>query len=69
MNDVPVSEETRRWRHSLRNELNTITMATSTAASLLEHGGALDRVRQHLARAEAACQRCAELVRDWPDGG
>ncbi|UNK49783.1 hypothetical protein MNR01_01735 [Lysobacter sp. S4-A87] len=69
MNDVPLSEDTRRWRHSLRNELNVITMATATAASLIEHGEGLDRVRQHLARAEAACRRCADLVRDWPDDG
>lgn len=69
MSDVTLSEDVRRWRHSLRNELNTITMATATAASLLEHGEGVERVRQHLARAEAACQRCADLVRDWPDGG
>lgn len=55
-----------RWRHALRNELNTITMANAAAVSLLDHGAPLERVREHLMRAEAACRRCSELVRD-PD--
>lgn len=54
------------WRHALRNELNTITMANAAAVSLLDHGAPLERVREHLLRAEAACRRCSELVRD-PD--
>ncbi|MBU8977989.1 MULTISPECIES: hypothetical protein [unclassified Lysobacter] len=52
----------RRWRHGLRNELNVITMATSTAIALIDHGASLERVREHLARAEAACRRCRDLV-------
>ncbi len=69
MNDEQaVSEEVRRWRHSLRNELNVITMATATAAGLIDHGESIERVRQHLARAEAACRRCHDLLGEWPDG-
>lgn len=59
--------EVRRWRHSLRNELNVITMATSAAMALLDHGAEPQRAREHLARADAACRRCRELLRDWPD--
>jgi intracellular sulfur oxidation DsrE/DsrF family protein len=65
----PPSEDVRRWRHSLRNELNVITMATSTAVSLIHHGESIERVREHLERAEAACRRCHALVKEWPDGG
>ncbi|QSX75933.1 hypothetical protein HIV01_005340 [Lysobacter arenosi] len=68
MNEPTASEDVRRWRHSLRNELNVITMATATAAGLIDHGESLERVRQHLARAEAACRRCHDLLVDWPDG-
>lgn len=57
----------RRWCHELRNELNVITMATSTAIALIEHGASLDRVREHLTRAEAACRRCHDLVMEPED--
>ncbi|MGO4222165.1 hypothetical protein AB4Y64_09975 [Lysobacter sp. TAF61] len=67
MSDAPASEQVRRWRHSLRNELNVIIMATSTASALIEHGESLTRVREHLARAEAASRRCRDLVQEWPD--
>jgi hypothetical protein len=59
--------EVRRWRHGLRNELNVITMATSAAIALLDHGADAGRVREHLVRADAACRRCRELLKDWPD--
>ena len=58
----------RQWRHDLRNELNVITMATSTAIALIDHGASLDLVRGHLARVEAACGRCRNLVAE-PDAG
>ncbi len=57
----------RQWRHDLRNELNVVTMATSTAIALLGHGASLDLVRDHLARAEAACGRCRDLVMEPDD--
>ena len=64
----PLGEEAeRRWRHGLRNELNVITMAVSTALAMLEHGAEPDRVREHLKRAEAGCRRCRELVMDPRD--
>jgi hypothetical protein len=63
------SEEARRWQHSLRNELNVVTIATATALRLIERGASSDLVKEQLVRAEAACQRCGELVRGWPDGG
>lgn len=59
--------DVRRWRHGLRNELNVLTMATSAALALLDRGVDPTRVREHLVRAEAACGRCRELLKDWPD--
>lgn len=68
VHDVPVQDvATRQWRHSVRNELNVITMAVSAARSLIDHGYSVERAREHLVRAEAACTRCHELVKDWPD--
>lgn len=66
--DPGSSDEIRRWRHSLRNELNVITMATSAAMALLDRGVEPQRAREHLARADAACRRCRDLMKDWPDG-
>jgi hypothetical protein len=60
-------EAARRWCHDLRNELNVITMATSTAIALIDHGASVDRVREHLVRAEAACRRCRDLVMEPED--
>ncbi|MDI9239666.1 hypothetical protein QLQ15_12200 [Lysobacter sp. LF1] len=54
----------RQWMHRLRNELNTITMANAAAMSLIDHGEPIERVREHLSRAEAACRRCQDLLRD-----
>jgi len=66
--NVPLDEEAdRHWRHSLRNELNVITMAVSTALAMLEHGAEPERVREHLKRAEAGCRRCRTLVMDPRD--
>ncbi|MDR0181732.1 hypothetical protein [Lysobacter arvi] len=65
---TPHDEEAERhWRHGLRNELNVITMAVSTASAMLDHGAEPDRVREHLKRAEAACRRCRDLVMDPGD--
>ncbi|BDU16886.1 hypothetical protein [Lysobacter auxotrophicus] len=64
----PLDEDAdRHWRHSLRNELNVITMAVSTALAMLEHGAEPERVREHLKRAEAGCRRCRNLVMDPRD--
>lgn len=57
----------RRWRHGLRNELNVITMAVSTALAMIDHGAGPERVREHLKRAEAGCRRCRDLVMDPRD--
>jgi len=57
----------RRWRHGLRNELNVITMAVSTALAMIDHGSDPERVREHLKRAEAGCRRCRDLVIDPRD--
>lgn len=68
IHEFPVHDEAaRRWRHNVRNELNAITMAVSAARSLIDHGYSVQRAREHLVRAEAACARCHELVKDWPD--
>ena len=65
---LPLDEEAdRHWRHALRNELNVITMAVSTALAMLEHGAEPERVREHLKRAEAGCRRCRDLVMDPRD--
>jgi hypothetical protein len=42
-------------------------MATSTAIALIDHGASVDRVREHLVRAEAACRRCRDLVMEPED--
>jgi len=60
-------EADRRWRHGLRNELNVITMAVSTALAMIDHGSDPERVTEHLKRAEAACRRCRDLVMDPRD--
>jgi hypothetical protein len=68
VHEPPVQDEAaRRWRHNVRNELNVITMAVSAARSLIDHGYSVQRAREHLVRAEAACARCHELVKDWPE--
>jgi signal transduction histidine kinase len=67
VSDALDEEAERRWRHGLRNELNVITMAVSTALAMLEHGADPDRVREHLKRAEAGCRRCRNLVIDPTD--
>ncbi|HEY0502247.1 MAG TPA: hypothetical protein VGD42_02030 [Lysobacter sp.] len=67
--DAGETLEVRRWRHSLRNELNVITMATSAAIALLDHGVDPKRAREHLVRADAACRRCRDLLKDWPAEG
>ncbi len=59
--------EVPRWRPSLRTEHNVIRMPTSAAMPLLDHGAEPQRAREHLARADAACRRCRELLKDWPD--
>ena len=67
MSMVLDEEAERRWRHGLRNELNVITMAVSTALVMIDHGAEPERVREHLKRAEAGCRRCRDLVMDPRD--
>jgi len=67
MTTVLDDEAERRWRHGLRNELNVITMAVSTALAMIDHGSDPERVREHLKRAESACRRCRDLVVDPRD--
>lgn len=62
------TEQDRHWQHRLRNELNTITMANAAAVSLIDHGAPIERVREHLVRAEAACRRCQDLLIETSDG-
>lgn len=65
---VPLDDATeRQWRHGLRNELNVITMAVSTALAMLDHGAESERIREHLKRAEAGCKRCRTMVMDPRD--
>lgn len=67
MSESPPQPEHARWRHRLRNELNTVTMANAAAVELLDHGASIERVRENLMRAEAACRRCHALLQDSPD--
>ena len=65
---VPLDDATeRQWRHGLRNELNVITMAVSTALAMLDHGAEPERIREHLKRAEAGCRHCRTMVMDPRD--
>ena len=69
MSDVPsdATDDVRRWRHGLRNELNIITMATAAALGLIDHGASIEQVRENLVRATNACRRCHDLLQEWPD--
>lgn len=51
-----------RWMHELRNELNTAMMAAAAARRLLQDGEA-DEALANVRRTEAACFRCAQLLR------
>lgn len=54
------------WLHSLRNELNTIGLATAAAQLLMERG---DRIgaQDNLKRVREACGRCARLLDAPPE--
>lgn len=54
-----------RWTHELRNELNTAMMAAAAARRLLQDGES-EEALANIRRTEAACYRCALLLRD-PD--
>lgn len=51
-----------RWMHELRNELNTAMMAAAAARRLLQDGEA-EEALANVRRTEAACYRCAQLLR------
>lgn len=51
-----------RWMHELRNELNTAMMAAAAARRLLQDGKS-EEALSNMRRAEAACYRCALLLR------
>ncbi|CAA9355372.1 MAG: hypothetical protein AVDCRST_MAG71-3023 [uncultured Lysobacter sp.] len=55
-----------RWIHELRNELNTAMMAAAAARRLLQDG-MTDEALANVRRTEAACYRCASLLRDSDD--
>lgn len=54
------------WLHHLRNELNTIGLATAAAQLLMERG---DRIgaQDNLKRVREACSRCGRLLDNPPD--
>lgn len=54
-----------RWLHMLRNELNTITMASAAASGLFDVGAG-QPARENLQRAREACKRCSTLLADPP---
>lgn len=51
-----------RWMHDVRNELNTALMSAAAARRLLQDGDR-DEALANLQRIEAACFRCAQLLR------
>jgi hypothetical protein len=51
-----------RWLHDVRNELNTALMSAAAARRLLQDGDR-DEALANLQRTEAACFRCAQLLR------
>lgn len=58
-----------RWLHRLRNEVNTVTMASAAAHRLIEAGAGDDpAVRDNLRRVRDACQRCSALLAEPPAG-
>lgn len=54
---------TARGLHALRNEINVALMSVAVSRDLLG-ADAPEQVLAHLQRAEAACHRCGELLRD-----
>jgi hypothetical protein len=59
---VPASESSGRWMHDVRNELNTAMMSAAAARRLLQDGDR-DEALENIQRTEAACYRCAQLLR------
>lgn len=51
-----------RWMHDVRNELNTALMSAAAARRLLQDGDR-DEALANIQRTEAACFRCAQLLR------
>lgn len=67
---APEPSEYARWLHRLRNEVNTVTMASAAASGLVEAGAADDpAVRDNLRRVRDACRRCSALLAEPPVGG
>lgn len=66
----PDPAEFARWLHRLRNEVNTVSMASAAASGLIEAGAAGDQaVRDNLRRVRDACRRCSALLAEPPAGG
>ena len=66
---APDPTEYARWLHRLRNEINTVTMASAAASGLVDAGAADDpAVRDNLRRVRDACQRCSALLAEPPAG-
>ncbi|MBX9403158.1 hypothetical protein K4L06_17755 [Lysobacter sp. BMK333-48F3] len=65
----PDPAEFAHWLHRLRNEINTVTMASAAASGLVEAGAADDpAVRDNLRRVRDACRRCSALLAEPPAG-
>jgi predicted trehalose synthase len=56
-----------RWVHRLRNELNTVSMASAAAAGLYAAGDE-PSARANLQRVQDACKRCSSLLAEPPAG-
>jgi hypothetical protein len=61
----PSSEAFSTWMHRLRNEVNSVQMATSAAQVLLD-AGKPEAARENMERARQACRRCAQLLNSEP---
>jgi hypothetical protein len=59
---APRTDAGARWMHDVRNELNTALMSAAAARRLLQDGDR-DEALANLQRTEAACFRCAQLLR------
>jgi hypothetical protein len=64
---APLAGHGGRWLHDVRNELNTAMMSAAAARRLLQDGDR-DEALANIQRTEAACYRCAQLLRRDPDG-
>lgn len=57
-----------RWMHDVRNELNTAMMSAAAARRLLQDGDSGEALA-NIQRTEAACYRCAQLLRREAENG